>query len=256
MNILIIEDETYAQQELMRLLRQTGRDIEVLACLDTVSASVRWLRDNHQPDLVFMDIQLADGLSFDILSQVKIQSPVIFTTAYDEYAIQAFKLNSIDYLLKPVKLEELKAALDKLDSFQQHFAKNAGHLFDGQLDMIREMLSGAGYKSRFLARLGDQVKSVKLGEIAYFKAEDNVVFMMLNEGKRLIIDHSLEQLEGMLDPSVFFRLNRSYLVKIDSIRKAHKYFNSRMLVELSPDAGEQVLVSRIKVKKFLDWMEQ
>ncbi len=256
MNILIIEDETYAQQELIRLLRQTGRDIEVLACLDTVSASVRWLKDNHQPDLVLLDIQLADGLSFDIFNQVKMQSPVIFTTAYDEYAIEAFKLNSIDYLLKPVKLEELKAAMDKLDSFQQQFAKGNGPLLDGQLDMIREMLSGAGFKSRFLARLGDQVNSVKLEEIAYFKAEDNVVFMVLNEGKRLIIDHSLEQLEGMLDPSVFFRLNRSYLAKIDSIRKAHKYFNSRMLVELSPDAGEKVLVSRIKVKAFLDWMEQ
>jgi DNA-binding LytR/AlgR family response regulator len=255
MKILIIEDEPFAQQELQRLLRQAGVEFELLACLDTVEDSVEWIRENPPPDLVFLDIQLADGLSFDIFNKVKLKSPVIFTTAYDEYAIRAFKLNSIDYLLKPIKLDELKEALEKLDSLKSQFSMKAGGVNEEQIRKVVSMLSGDKYKSRFLVKLGDQIITVDAEKVAYFKAEENVVFLVESSGKRYIIDHTLESLENNVDPSRFFRLNRGYLAEIRSIKKVNRYFNSRLSIDLEPAPGERVLVSRKRVSAFLEWLE-
>ena len=256
MKILIIEDEPFAQQELQRLLGQAGVEFELLACLDTVEDSVEWLKENPPPDLVFLDIQLADGISFDIFNQVKLTSPVIFTTAYDEYAIRAFDLNSIDYLLKPVKLEELKKALGKLEDLRSSFTAKTGGIGEDQIRKVVSMLSGDKYKSRFLVKLGDQIITVETHRIAWFKAEENIVFLVADNGKRYIVDHTLENLEGMLDPDKFFRLNRGYLASVGAIKKVSKYFNSRLSIELAPDPDERVLVSRKRVPAFMEWLER
>ena len=249
---MIIEDEPLAQKELQRLLKQTGYALRVADILDSVEDSVEWLKGNPEPDLVFLDIQLSDGISFEIFKHVKIKAPVIFTTAYDEYAIQAFRLNSIDYLLKPIELHALRAALKKLEELKKDLA--ASPLLDENI--LKDLLSmqKKEYKKRFLARVGDQIKSIRVEDIAYFYAEDNLVFVKCNNGDRFIIDHTLEILEKEVAPNDFFRLNRSVLAKINAIKKVSKYFNSRLLIELAPPAEEKILVSRVKVPDFMEWM--
>lgn len=255
MNILIIEDEPHAQRELIRLIKNSGIDYNILECIDSVEEAVKWLLANPEPDLIFLDIQLSDGLSFDIFNQVKISCPVIFTTAYDEYAIQAFKLNSIDYLLKPIRQEGLNEALKKLNRIKERYAdKNL--LPD--LQKIEQLFKSKlrDYKSRIIARVGDQIKHLSIDEIAYFYAEDNVVFLAGHFDQRMIIEYSLEQLERSLNPREFFRINRSYLVSIKAIGKINKYFNSRLKLELIPKTENDVLISRVKVSGFLEWMER
>jgi len=257
MKIVIVEDEPFAQQELLRLMRNTGRDLEVLSLIDSVEESIEWFGRNEHPELVFLDIQLADGLSFDIFKEIELKSAVIFTTAYDEYAINAFKLNSIDYLLKPVKQEELEAALDKYDKMKKDMSLADGGINPEHLQkLIRSMSEVKESKSRFIVRLGEQIKSVNVDEIAYFMAEDNVVFLLTKAGRRYIVDHTLEQIESLIDPGIFFRLNRTYIARIDSIKKVSKYFNSRLLIELDPGSEDQVLVSRNRAKSFLEWFGQ
>jgi DNA-binding LytR/AlgR family response regulator len=181
---------------------------------------------------------------------------VIFTTAYDAYAIKAFQLNSIDYLLKPVKSEDLDKALSMYDKMKRDLSVEGVSLNEGKLEKLMQMMGAKNYKNRFLIKIGDQIKSVEANEIAYLKAEDNVVFVVLNDGNKYIIDQTLEQLEEVLDPDAFFRLNRAYIAAIKAIVKVSKYFNSRLLIELNPDADEQVLVSRARVKEFLEWLDQ
>jgi DNA-binding LytR/AlgR family response regulator len=255
MNILIIEDEPHAQRELIRLIKNSGINYNILECIDSIEDAVKWLLANLEPDLIFLDIQLSDGLSFDIFNQVKINCPVIFTTAYDEYAIQAFKLNSIDYLLKPIRQEGLNEALKKLSRIKERYAdknlipdlQNIEQLFKSKL---------RDYKSRIIARVGDQIKHLSIYEIAYFYAEDNVVFLASHSDQRMIIEYSLEQLERSLNPREFFRINRSYLVSIKAIGKINKYFNSRLKLELIPETEDDVLISRVKVSGFLEWMDR
>lgn len=255
MKVLIIEDEPYAQKELTRLLEQTGRQLEVVACTDSVEDSVEWFQLNPMPDIIFMDIQLADGLSFEIFRKVKVTAPVIFTTAFDQYAIQAFKVNSIDYLLKPVRLNELNDALQKLEELRDQFTARRTFLESGDIDKLMKSIRPE-YKSRFMVRLGDQFKTVSTMEIAYFRAEDNEVTLVTQNGRNYIVDHSLDELGQLLDPGVFFRISRSYLVGIHSVVKVSKYFNSRLILELQPEAGEKVLISRVRVQQFLEWMDK
>jgi DNA-binding LytR/AlgR family response regulator len=193
MRVLIVEDEPFAQQELKRLLSGTGRDISIAGCTDSIEDTVEWLRNNSLPDLIFLDIQLSDGLSFGIFNHEKILCPVIFTTAYDEYSIQAFKVNSIDYLLKPIKPEELKSALDKLDAVRKSYNPENPLPFD--LARLEQLLSPASreYKSRFIARLGDQIKHIGIEDVAWLYAEDNVVFLITKSNSRFIIDYTLDQ---------------------------------------------------------------
>ncbi len=255
MHVLIIEDEPYAQKELIRLLGESGPPMDILACLDSVEDSVEWLQMNPMPDLIFMDIQLADGLSFEIFSKVKITAPVIFTTAFDQYAIQAFKVNSVDYLLKPIRLEELKSALQKLDEVRNHYA-DRGRTAQG-IDIEKLLKSfRPDYKTRFMIRLGDQYKYVEALDIAYFKAEDNEVSLVTHANRTYITDHTLDELTKVLDPGNFFRISRSYIVSIRAVAKVSKYFNSRLVIDLLPAAREKVLVSRVKVQEFLKWMDK
>jgi len=253
MKILIIEDEPFARSELIRLLNNSGREFTILDQLDTVEDSVDWLQTHPAPELIFLDIQLADGLSFEIFRQVEIHSPIIFTTAFNEYAIKAFQLNSIDYLLKPVNSEALEKALMKLDDFRNMFSPKKSWLDQQQMESLLKMMNRE-YKSRILLKTGDQIRSVDMEEVAYFYAEDDVVFAMLKSKSRAIVDYTLNQLENQLDPKLFHRITRGCITRITAIKKVSKYFNSRLLVELEPPAEDKILVSRVNVPEFLKWL--
>ena len=257
MKILIVEDEPFAQDELKRLLFNINPEFEILDMIDTVEDTVEWLENNDPPDLIFLDIQLADGISFEIFNNTEVTAPVIFTTAYDEYAVRAFRVNSIDYLLKPIKQEDLTTALNKLESLQNQFQKGNDDGMNITKNQLKTLLnlSPKSYKSRFLTRIGDQIKYLTIDEIAYFYAEDNVVFVITGEGKRYIIDHTIEEISKMVDPQLFFRLNRTFLAKIEAIDKVYKYVNSRLKIELRPVTEKEVIISRARVGEFLDWME-
>jgi two-component system, LytTR family, response regulator LytT len=255
MKILIIEDEPFARTELIRLLNATGRDFNLLDQIDTVEDSVKWLKTHPQPDLIFLDIQLADGLSFEIFRQVSISSPIIFTTAYNEYAIKAFELNSIDYLLKPVRPEALESALRKLDDLRSVLNPVKPWIESAQVENLFRAMNKA-YKTRILLKTGDQIRSVEMEEVAYFYAEDDVVFAMLRNKSRAIVDYTLNQLEAELDPKNFYRMTRGCIARITSIKKVSKYFNSRLIVELEPPMEDKLLVSRVNVPEFLKWLDK
>ncbi|MCF8373534.1 MAG: LytTR family DNA-binding domain-containing protein [Bacteroidales bacterium] len=255
MRILIIEDEPFAQAELKRLLASVSSEAKIIGTIDSVEKSIDWFQQNPEPDLVFLDIQLSDGLSFEIFEHVKFKCPVIFTTAFDEYAIKAFKLNSIDYLLKPIRKEALQQALDKFAEMKTMY-KDAPS-FSISPEQVHQLLNfrQPSYKSRFVARVGDTIRHISVDDIAYFFAEDNVVFLVAKSGSKQIIEYNLEDLTKVLDPARFFRLNRSYIVDIDSVVKVSKYFNSRLAIELKPPVKDQILVSRVKVPDFIKWMD-
>lgn len=255
MKVLIIEDEPFSRAELIRLMNATGRAFTVLGQIDTVKDSVEWLKSHQQPDLIFLDIQLADGLSFEIFRQVTVTSPVIFTTAYDEYAIRAFQVNSIDYLLKPISPESLENSLRKLDSLRNVLSPATPWLETARMDNLLRMM-GREYKTRILLKTGDQIRSVDMEEVAYFYAEDDVVFAMQKNRNRAIVDYTLNQLEAELDPRHFFRLTRGCIARISSVKKVSKYFNSRLIVELDPPMEEKLLVSRVNVPEFLKWLDK
>jgi DNA-binding LytR/AlgR family response regulator len=254
-NVLIVEDEPHAQKELQRLLKNTAFNINVLECIDSVEDAVYWINNNQEADIMFFDIQLSDGLSFEIFNHIKVNVPIIFTTAFDEYAIKAFKVNSVDYLLKPIKQEELNSALDKFDSLTKKSTDNDFALRMEQIENLLE-INKPRFKSRFITKIGDQIKYVNIEDIAYFKAEDNEVLIFTRENKKYFVDYSLEQISNMVDSAVFFRANRTFIINISSIKKISKYFNSRMRLELKPETTEEVLISRVKVSEFLNWIEK
>lgn len=254
MKVVIIEDEPNAQKELTRLLKNSAYQIDVLSYLDTVEEAVEWIETHEAPDLFFFDIQLSDGLSFEIFEHTEVKTPIVFTTAFDEYAIKAFKVNSIDYLLKPVKQNELNAALKKYENISQKLSHDSGL----QLNQIQELLqlNKPRYKTRFLCRIGDQISYVNTEDIAYFKAEDNEVLLITNDNHQYFINHSLDQLANYLNPDYFYRINRGYFVHLSSIKKMSKYFNSRLLLQLAPKTEGEVLISRAKVADFLNWIDK
>ena len=251
MKILIIEDELLAKEELCRLLEAAEADFEVVDWLETVEDAVEWLEDPADVDLIFMDVQLADGKSFEIFQRVEVPVPIIFTTAYDDYAIEAFKVNSVDYLLKPIGVEYLKAALEK---FQKVHKENTGSPMITK-DELQSLLVGGGYKKRFVATLGDKILQIPVEDIAYFFADGDTVFVMTEQGKKYIINFTLEQLTQVLNPMLFFRITRKYIAKISAIKEINKYFNSRLLLTLQPPTSDEVLVSRAKVSEFLKWVD-
>lgn len=253
MNVLIIEDEIPAARQLSKLLKEQLPEINIVTTLDSVEASINWLKQPRQlVQLIFMDIQLADGLSFDIFQQVKIESPVIFTTAFDHYSLKAFKVNSIDYLLKPIDPQELNRALNKyLHFFNQHPpAINYTEI----LSAIQSQTQ-PDYKKRFLVKSGQELKFILTDEIQYFFSEDGLVFAQLANNK-FHLDYYLEQVEKLLDPTLFFRINRKVIVHLNSIQKIHTYFNSRLLLDLKPVANFDIIVSRDRVSDFKQWLDQ
>jgi DNA-binding LytR/AlgR family response regulator len=254
MNIAIIEDEPLARQELKRRLTRCDKNVDILAFLESVGKSVGWFKEKKPVDLIFMDIQLSDGLSFEIFERVRVPAPVIFTTAYDEYAIQAFKVNSIDYLLKPINDKDLKSALQKYAVLKEQFNEKAIAFKEHQIAHLYDPYR-TGYKKRFISKVGDDFKYINVEAIAYFYAEHKVVTLVSNDKKEFVIDYTLENLEKLLDPTIFFRLNRKYLVKIDAIKKVSKYFRGRLKVTVRQAEEDEILVSRDKKEDFKSWLD-
>jgi len=248
--ILIIEDEEANADRLQRFLLKIRPAMEVLDVLDSVKKSIAWLSENESPDLIIMDIRLADGLCFEIFQQADVKSPVIFTTAYDEYAIKAFKYNSIDYLLKPVDKDELEAAINK-------FEQLSTQSFDQQL-LIEHLLTAMqpkAFRTRFLIPYRDGYQRINAGDVAFFYSQVGINYAHLFNGETVIIPQTLETLEQQLDPAVFFRANRQYIVHINSIEKVHNYFNSKLKLEIKNCTDPDVIVSRTKAPLFKAWLD-
>jgi two-component system LytT family response regulator len=247
MKVLIIEDEAAATRRLIKLLNEyDAQEIEVVETLDSVSSSVNWLSSNPHPDLILMDIQLADGNSFEIFKFVDIKKPVIFITAFDQYAVQAFKVSAIDYLLKPIKSHELVQAIEKYKKFNKQGGFN--------YEEIAEVMRKGTPEKRFLIRFGQQIKVVEMKEAAYFYTQDKITFIVTKEGKRYPLDVSLEHLEQMLDDSRFFRINRQFIIGIDSISEMYAYSKSRVKVLLQPPSDKETIVSTERSPHFKKWL--
>lgn len=250
MKIVILEDEPLAAKRLETLVKSIEPTAEILAKLDSVRGTVKWLNEHPQPDLLLMDIQLADGLSFEVFQQVDVTAPIIFTTAYDEYAIRAFKVNSVDYLLKPIEQDELRAAMDKFK--QQRHATS-----QDQIGKVLESLLSqrTDWKTRFLLKAGARFDVVETANVAYLYAEDKVVFLVTNEQKRYIIDDTLDELEHKLDPKCFFRLNRKYFSQLSAIERIEPHFNGRLKIKLRHRDDDDIYVSREKAELFKKWLD-
>ncbi len=252
MKILIVEDEPLAAAQLAANISALKPNAQVVAVCDTVKATVEWLKNNDAPDLAFFDIHLGDGLSFEIYAQFDFKQPVIFVTAYEQYAIQAFKVNSIDYLLKPIDRNELQKALTKFDNFNSPKPTNITP------DILAEIISSLqkqNYKERFLVKVGTHLKVVETADILYFYSFEKGTYAKLNDGKDYLLDFSLDLVEGMIDPTVFFRINRKYLVALKSISDVISYSNSRLKLKVQHPFDDDFLVAREKVTQFKSWLE-
>lgn len=257
--VLIIEDEKFAQDELKRFLEQVeGYEIEVLDCLESIEDAVEWFESNEEPDIVFMDVQLSDGLSFEIFNQKKITCAVIFITAFESYALRAFKVNSIDYLLKPVDKDQLKEALGKYKSIKNKFSIQEGSVLDSEQvnKLLNLNLDAVEYKKRFIIRTGDRLRHISVDDIAYFYSENDYTYLVAKENTKFIIDFKLEELIALLDPVDFFRLSRKFIANIHAIKLVNKYFNSRLEVIIEPEPKDQILISRVRVPNFIEWLER
>jgi DNA-binding LytR/AlgR family response regulator len=257
MKILIIEDEELAIEKLSNTLRAVEQKPEIVGVTTSIESSVDWLTRHERPDVILMDIELSDGQSFEIFNQVEVSSPVIFTTSYDEYAIKAFKVNSIDYLLKPIEEEDLKAALDKYRRLQTAFAPGHTPAIEVRnlVQELKNQLKVRGYRSRFLVRHGQQLISVEVNDIAYFFAEGRLSYFVTWNKRKYVVDYTLEEIEEMMDPQGFFRAARGYLVHINSVQQIHNFFNGKLKIELKPAAEkDDVVVSREKAGAFKEWM--
>lgn len=251
MNITIIEDELRAYKQLEQMLTEVPMEMNIIAHLESVDESVDWFQNNEHPDLIFMDIQLADGLSFEILKVVEINVPIIFTTAFDQYAIKAFKYSSIDYLMKPFHQDELNAALDK---FQKQKNKESAVIDQLTIEKLMNNLIKSKGKKRFIVKEGNSMTFVQVEDILYFYSEDSISFIMTKTKKRYIIDMSLDAIEDDLDPAHFFRINRKQIIQINSIDKIHPYFNHRLKLDINGWSDLEFIVSRKRMKEFNVWL--
>ncbi|KPL25687.1 MAG: hypothetical protein AMS23_04790 [Bacteroides sp. SM1_62] len=251
MRTLIVEDEQPAAARLEKLLKEVGSGVQVLDVIDSVERAVNWFETNDPPDLLLLDIQLADGLSFDIFKRVKVDSFVIFTTAYDEYAIKAFELNSIDYLLKPVDKAKLQKSIQK-------YRKLADRNQQVNIETLMETLERrkANFKKRFAVNIGSKIISVETRSVAYFYALEGNTFLCTRDNHHYPLDFSLEHLEQLLDPELFFRINRQVIIQYNSIEKIHILSRSRIKLETNPPASEDMLVSTARTHQFRLWLDR
>lgn len=249
LKVLIVEDEELAAMRLKSLLEEVQLEMEVVARTESVVESVGWLNQN-EVDLIFLDIHLSDGLSFQIFDQLSIKTPVIFTTAYDQYAIKAFQKNGIGYLLKPFEKKDLEEALDK---FQLYFKS-------GQVDYqaLATAIKGEApsYQKRFLVYAGNKIQTIAASNVAYFMADQKVVFLYAASGKRFMVDFSLDKLESLLDPEHFFRINRQFILNIQSIRNMYAYSKGRVKIDLEPASPKEAIVSVERSPRFKSWLNQ
>lgn len=252
MKFLIIEDEKSNASRLKKIVEQIDPSFEVVHILDTVTGAVTWFKQNQHPEIVLMDIRLADGLSFDIFSQVKINSAVIFTTAYDEYALQAFKVNGIDYLLKPIEKEELEAAINKVKVSPISAATDPN--LNELLKFIKQ--KDARYRTRFLFPYKDGYKTITVSDIDLIYSEDKNTHMILQNGGLQMASQTLEELEEQLDPEQFFRANRQYIININSIESLHNHFNGKLKVVIRNQYQHEILISKEKAPLFKQWLDR
>ncbi len=252
MRILIVEDEPLAAAQLAAHISALRPDAQIVSVCDTVKAVVAWMDSNEAPDLAFFDIQLGDGLSFEIFERIDSRVPVIFTTAFNEYAIRAFKVNSIDYLLKPVDRNELEQALSK---FEQLSKPEPSTISPAIISEIVNSLGKKNYKERFLVKVGAHLRIIETSEILYFYSFEKGTYAKLNDGKDYLLDQTLELIEGMIDPAQYFRINRKHLVALKAITDVVAYSNSRLKLKVKHPNEDDFLVAREKVKEFKNWLE-
>lgn len=256
MKYLIIEDEGPAQRLMEGLLKELRPEWEAAACLDSVEGAVKWLNNHPHPEVIFMDIQLSDGLSFNILEQVDIEGMIIFTTAYDEYAVRAFRVNSIDYLLKPIKKSELAEAVEKCEQYIGKLLHSRKKPIDAVAlaNAIKE--ATPKYRSRFLISVGEMFFPLPLTKVAYIYSRFRITSAVNFEGKRHVIDFTLDQLEEELDPEMFFRVNRQFIINIKAVHRVHTFFKGKLLLETRPGYDEKITISREKARLFKLWIDR
>lgn len=249
MRVIIFEDETRAANHLERLLAKVVPGMTVVARLESVRDGVKYLQNNPEPELIFSDIQLADGLSFEIYKQVAVRCPIIFTTAYDHYAIEAFQTNGIDYLLKPIEEERLRQAIEKAKHFSPALALE-------KILSISNPTSEKAYKSRFMVKVGDKIRSVPVEEILVFYSQEKASFIRTGDAHTYCIDYALDQLEPMLDPEKYFRINRKYIVSIDACTNILAWTNSRLRLKIDGIDDSEIIVARERVVEFKSWLDR
>lgn len=249
MKILIVEDEKLARDYLIGLLNQMSTETKIVGQADSVKEAIKYLLKNPEPELIFMDINLGDGLCFEIFEVISLKCPVIFTTAYDEYALQAFKVNSIDYLLKPIDLKDLEQAFSKYHSIQNY------HSPDVDYSLLNQSLID-GYKERFIVKIGDHLKTIPSTNILFFNSENKSTYLTSKEGRRYLIDYSLDKLIDLLDPADYFRINRKYIINYHTITDMVSFSNSRLKISLLHSKDEDIIVARDRVQAFKRWLDK
>jgi len=256
MNVLLIEDEYLASEKLEAQLLRYDSSIRVIGTIDSIRNAVKWFETNPAPDLAFLDIHLSDGNSFEIFQKAKVTCPIIFTTAYDEYAVKAFKVNSIDYLLKPISNEDLANAMEKFKRLRPQLP--AAPALDVEQIMAllhrNKTTQTPHYKNRFLVKSGQKIRSVSTDEIAYFYAEDKIVFLITAAGQRFITDYTLDTLQELLDPEQFSRLNRQFIAHIHAIDEIHPYLKGRLKVYVKPTTDKEIIISSERAHVFKEWL--
>ncbi len=257
MKILIVEDEDLAVKKLKKTLASVDDSAEVVGETESIKSTVAWLESNAAPDLILMDIELADGQSFEIFNHTEVKSPVIFITSYDEYALKAFKVNSVDYLLKPVQKEDLQAALDKYREMKKLYApeKDASAIsLDVLVKELQQKLGSKEYRKRFLVKHGQKLVSVEVDDIAYFFSDGRLNFFKTFDNKKYVVDYTMDELNSMLNPERYFRISRSFYISVDSVAQIHDYFGNRLMLQLKPETEKEAIVSREKVSEFKTWL--
>ena len=264
MKVLLVEDEPLAVKKLTRLLAEVDPTIQIIGTTGSITASVEWLENNPAPELIFMDIELADGQSFEIFRRTRVQSPVIFVTSYDEFALQAFKVNSVDYLLKPVQREDLTQAIEKFRTLKMQYIREANPISSSIENLLMALASGGSanpaaaptreYRSRFLVKHAQKYLTVEVKDIAYFWSEGKLNFFKNTSGQKFLVEYTMEEIETMLDPRDWFRVSRQFIVSVGAVEQIHPYFNSRLKLHLRPQEPEEVTVSRERVADFKIWL--
>jgi DNA-binding LytR/AlgR family response regulator len=248
---IIIEDEKLSAEHLIHLLKKIDSSIEIVATFDTIKKSSEAFENGIKADVIFLDVHLADGLSFDIFSKINIEIPIIFTTAYDEYAIKAFTLNSVDYLLKPIGIDELKRAIEKFKKYSHTTETSTLKKI-----AVAYQTNEKQHKNRFMVKMGDSISSVKTEEISHFISEDGMVVLITTSAKKYIVDYTLDNLETLIDTDTFFRINRKVIININSIQKVNTYFNSRLKLNFASLTDDDCIVSRDRVNDFKKWLDK
>ncbi len=256
MRVLIIEDELPAQRLIEDLIKEIDADIDIVGCLNSIVSSVEWLKENEHPEIILLDIQLSDGLSFEIFKQVAIFSMIIFTTAYDEYAMQAFKVNSLDYLLKPIDKQELQLAFEKYHQYSKQFIREKNSVTD--FSEIASLINSERkeYRKRFVIQSNESFYYLPVSEIAFFYITEGVTFAVTYEKREYLINVTLESLTEQLNPNDYFRVNRQFIININAIKRVHIHFNGKLKIETEPTFSQEILVVKNKVAGFKRWIDR